>query len=761
MSLELLAPAGDFQCLKAAVSQGCDAVYLGAKAFSARSGAANFGGAEFQEAADYCHLRGVKIYAAVNTLCKGSELDDALFLVKSLAEAGADAFILQDIGLAALIGKSWPELALHASTQMAAQSGSDARFLSSAGFRRVILARECSLKDIEAASAIIETEVFVHGALCVCYSGECLMSSHLGGRSGNRGNCAQPCRLKYTLEKDGKEMASGSLLSMKDLCALSRIKDIAKSGAASVKIEGRMRTPAYVAATVAAYRMAIDNPDKDFGDLERDLLGVFNRGGAFTQGYFSSHAGPGMMSTEHSGHFGVKAGVIQSSSKSGFTVKALEPIVPGDGLEIRVGQDQNPGAFSSKNALPGEAFPLHAQGSAKPGTPVYKTFDKALNDRIMGRVKDARKLSVRGYFEARAGEPAALRLESANASAKSVSSPLEAATGKPSSAEEVMERLSKTGNTPFLINWASFDMEEGFFMPASVANALRREACEMLEEKIKGAYKRNLPSFAKSDALAKRAGAPKLSASVPRADLAGAALQEGVDRLVIPMPEALRLQAENGLEELRSLCAKKGAALFCSLPSLISPEEAQALSESALDGLYCSSWGQLDSFRDSRKALVAGFQLRAFNLPSISFLLGFCQGVVMSPELTIEDLKGSACAESELAAYGRLPLMETRQCPIGNFISSRGQKFCSLKDKASGSCVLIDRKSTRFPLAPDCARCVCQILSQSPRDWSRKAKDVLSLPAGRLLLLFTLETREEVERTVKQYRALCELSEGV
>ncbi|MDR1640211.1 MAG: U32 family peptidase [Clostridiales bacterium] len=750
MSLELLAPAGDFACLKAAVSKGCDAVYLGAKMFSARSGAANFDLAEFQEAADYCHLRGVKVYAAVNTLCKDSEILDALGLVKALAELGADAFIVQDIGLAALAKKSWPELKLHASTQMAAQSVSDVRFLVKNKFDRVILARECSIQDIAAASAVAEIEVFVHGALCVCFSGKCLMSSLLGGRSGNRGKCAQPCRLSYRLERNKQEIASGHLLSPKDLCALSEIKNISKAGATSVKIEGRMRTPAYVAAAVSAYRMAIDNPEMNFDELAQELLRVFNRGGAFTQGYFSQHAGRDMMSTEHSGHFGIQAGVVQSSTKAGFNVKAALPIVPGDGLEIRVGQDQNPGAFSSKKALPGEVFPLHAQGHAKPGTPVFKTFDKTLNDRVLSSIKDNRKILANAFFSGKAGEPARLRLEYNGAVAQSVSAPLDPAIGKPSSREEVMDRLSKTGGTSFIINWASFESAEDFFLPASVANGLRRDACDLLGEKIKESFRKKLPVPTQLPDLAPRTSQHKLSVSVPKAALADIALQEGVDRLVIPMAETLRLLG-SGLESLIDLCKGKGAGLFCSLPATVSEEEAQALSQAPLDGLYCSSWGQLEQFASSGKTLIAGYELRSFNKASTSFLLNFCQGVVMSPELSFENLKAASSAQSELVAYGQLPLMETRQCPIGNFASSRGQKFCSLKDKAGDSCVLIDRKSIRFPLVPDCGRCVCQILNQTPQDWSRRAKDVLSLPAGRLLLLFTLESRDEIKRMVSSW----------
>jgi len=258
--LELLSPAGSPAALRAAVENGADAVYFGGKDFNARDSAANFTDGELAAAIDDCRLRGVRTYITVNTLYKDAELSGVLDFCANLYARGADAFITQDLGLATLLKKNFPHIKLHASTQMTAHSAGDAEFLQDAGFDRIVAARECSLAELkEMASVGVEVEVFAHGALCYCYSGRCLMSSVIGGRSGNRGKCAQPCRLPYTLIKDGAKIAGGYLLSPKDLSTLDLLPEIAKTGVCSLKIEGRMKSPEYVAMATRAYRAALDN----------------------------------------------------------------------------------------------------------------------------------------------------------------------------------------------------------------------------------------------------------------------------------------------------------------------------------------------------------------------------------------------------------------------------------------------------------------------------------------------------------------------
>lgn len=280
---ELLAPAGSMDALVAAVQGGCDAVYLGHKSFSARSSAANFSDEELFEATAYCHLRGVKVYLAVNTLCLERQFKELETVIKTAASAGVDAIIVQDLGVCRIIKKVCPQMKIHASTQMSVHSLEGVELLYKEGIERVVLSRELSKEEIEyiCKNTKCEIEVFVHGAICISYSGKCLFSSLVGGRSGNRGKCAQPCRLPYKFE--GK---SGNIISPRDMCLVNEISSLQKMGVCSLKIEGRMKSPEYVATVVKAYRKAIDGEEITPKDL-KDLKDIFCRGGEFTDYYFT------------------------------------------------------------------------------------------------------------------------------------------------------------------------------------------------------------------------------------------------------------------------------------------------------------------------------------------------------------------------------------------------------------------------------------------------------------------------------------------
>jgi len=280
---ELLAPSGNFNTLKAAVAAGADAIYLGASKFSARANAANFTDDQLVSAVKFANERNVKVYLAINTLLTDRELAEALEIVDNACNLGVSAFIVQDLGLASLILKNFPNARLHASTQMTAYTLDDVETLGKLGFKRVVLARELSHTQIRAIAknTNVELEVFVHGALCSSYSGQCLISSFIGGRSANRGNCAQPCRLPY--KSNGK---SGVLLSLKDLCLIDYVDELTKMGISSLKIEGRMKGEDYVRAVVSAYRAALDgNPLQD--KQKREMFNAFNRGG-YTDGYYTA-----------------------------------------------------------------------------------------------------------------------------------------------------------------------------------------------------------------------------------------------------------------------------------------------------------------------------------------------------------------------------------------------------------------------------------------------------------------------------------------
>jgi len=477
---ELVSPAGDFACLKAAVNCGCDAVYLGGRNFSARAGAGNFGSDELEAAFGFCHLRGVKAYVAVNTLYTDGELNGAVRFVYDCAGLGADAFIIQDAGLARALRRAAPELALHASTQMTVKTLGDAEFLREAGFKRVVLSRELSAEEIGmiAKSAGVETEVFVHGALCVCYSGQCLMSSMLGTpgymagrrepdrsstasirpvppeaeprsakraagpaeRSGNLGTCAQPCRLKYSLCSDEKLCAEGYLLSPRDINAIGALPALA-GAVTALKIEGRMRNARYAGLTASLYRRAIDGAEiyrsaktltssvhvvgKCFprsGIDTRELRGleqIFCRGGGSTAGYLFDHAGRNMMSAESPKNSGLPCGKAEAALPDGrWRIAASADVVPGDGVEIWTADEPHPGAGVSEKAGAGGFFTVRPGPGApvRVGDRVFKTFDKALEDYCDRLIAaDTRKTEVRAEFEAAPGKSARLVLKYGNA----------------------------------------------------------------------------------------------------------------------------------------------------------------------------------------------------------------------------------------------------------------------------------------------------------------------------------------------------------
>lgn len=360
VDMELLAPAGGMAQVKAAVQSGADAVYLGAGSFSARAGAENFDYTELKAAVDYCHLYNVKVHCAINTLIKEKEFCAALKTAEEVNRCGVDALIIQDIGLAAVIQEAMPDIELHGSTQMTVTSLEGVRYLEEKGFSRVVLARELSYKEIEeiVKGAKAEIEVFVHGAICQCYSGQCLMSSMLGGRSGNRGRCAQPCRQQYELMENGKKCAGAYVLSPKDMALINHLKELKKAGVASLKIEGRLKSPEYVSAVVGVYRKYLDDirPVREADMAE--LKNAFSRSG-FTDGYFTGRLGKEMMSHKNPANNSGSTYTAEAKERAaGKTVRRIPinmsaSLVSGDVL--RVTAYDNDGSYAScEGSIPAE-----------------------------------------------------------------------------------------------------------------------------------------------------------------------------------------------------------------------------------------------------------------------------------------------------------------------------------------------------------------------------------------------------------------------
>lgn len=508
--VELLAPAGGPEQFKAAVNAGCDAVYLGGSLFNARIGAGNFTLDEIKDALDYGHLRHVKTYVTMNTLLDDGDIPKAVKFASKLYAMGVDALIIQDYGLGYAIHEALPDFELHLSTQATVCSPRGVLAAQELGYKRIVLSRECTLDEIRASAEVGEVEVFIHGALCICYSGQCQLSRYIGGRSGNKGMCAQPCRLPYTYRDAAGRTALGTNpLSPKELCLLDDIPGLIEAGAASFKIEGRMKSPEYVATVVSIYRKYIDQYYETgrINVSEKDrtaLLQVFNRDG-FTRGYLNGDPGDSLMTRGVPKNSGVLVGKISKNSGKSLTaeIRAFEAIKMHDVLEVR----SNTGNTSFKVTYLKEdpkRKGLLTVGDLKDkvfsGDKVYRLISQDLLDQAAETIGNPKKVPVDIFLLAKLGQPIKLTAKDPETGLSfTVSDPeilaqpaMKAALRK----EDILKQLRKTGDTPFYLKDAEILMDENIFAPVSALNALRRELLKGLEEIITHHYERSPEGFA-------------------------------------------------------------------------------------------------------------------------------------------------------------------------------------------------------------------------------------------------------------------------
>ena len=498
--LELLAPVGSFESLKAAVQNGANAVYLGGKEFSARASANNFDREELKKAVEYAHIRGCKIFVTVNTLIKQYESQDFLEYVRYLYDIQIDALIVQDIGMAAMIKREIPDFELHASTQMSAHSLEDVLYLEKVGFKRVVLARELNVDEIKyiTDNCKADIEVFVHGALCVCYSGQCLMSSVLGTRSGNRGRCAQPCRQKYKLynldEETYVETEGEYLLSPRDLNTIENIGKIIDSNVLSLKIEGRMKRPEYVATVVGAYREAIVNyienkESKVDSEKIEELYTIFNR--KFTHGYILGEVGEDVMNSQKPNNRGLYIGkVISYNPKSKrLKIKLEKSLKKGDGLNIGGGTVGRiiKGKQISDYGRAGEVVEIDYIGNISKGTEIFKTSDGMLIDRVRKTYEEDKeyvKIPIEANLKIELDKLPILELKDNEGRAVKVGGDKKAekAIKVALTYEKAEKQISKMGDTPFILDNFVCSIDNGVSIPISELNNIRRKAIEALSE---------------------------------------------------------------------------------------------------------------------------------------------------------------------------------------------------------------------------------------------------------------------------------------
>lgn len=742
---ELLAPAGSREALIAAVQNGADAVYLGGENFSARRLAPNFNPAELQQAIAYAHIRGVKVYVTVNTLVAEEEMEEALRFLRFIYESGADAAIIQDIGLLRLARGVLPELNLHASTQMTVHNSAGAALLGEAGISRVILARELSLEEIRAIKETtgLEIEVFIHGALCICYSGQCLMSSMVGGRSGNRGLCAQPCRLPYILVDDRgaalpESVAAGNcLLSTRDLNYSRHLPALAAAGIDALKIEGRMKRPEYVATVVRIYRLLLDRlaAGNFFITTEESvsLAQIFNRG--FSSGYLFGRPGRRLMNMQRPSNRGVPLGrvIAYDRSKRLAQIRLTLPSRRGDTIEFWVSEGGRVVVRVEHLLVEGREVPhvgapavaeVAAVGRIRPGDRVFKTEDAALiqDARSSYTGTERKKMPLRFSVDLTEGKPFLVRVEDkeGNHGEGSTDAPAVRAENQPLTRESLRAQLERLGETPFSLEELDGRISEGLFVPKSELNAARRAAVSQLEvQRLRVPAKLPDGLFSKrTQRVFPTAGGLKVSKpflAVACADLAAvsAALEAGADRIYYG-GEDFRDGAPGALDpeslaEAAERASAKNRELYFLTPRITKDDELNALlnrlraAAAGPTGVVAGNLGLVRALKgETSFSIWVDYYLNVFNTQAAAFLKDHrVKGVTLSPELNLSQVAAVVSKTPlpvEVVAHGLLPLMVLEYCVVGGVTDQSGSERGCAANCRGKTYALKDRMGVLFPV---------------------------------------------------------------
>ena len=737
--IELLAPAGSRESLIAAVEAGADAVYLAGSQFGARAYADNFDEEALTEAIRFAHLRGVHIHVTVNTMVLDEELDDVRRYLQFLEKIGADAALVQDLGVAKIAREYAPNLPLHASTQMTIHNVQGARAMEALGFSRVVLSRELSLPEIReiVAGTNAEVETFTHGALCVCYSGQCLMSSMIGGRSGNRGCCAQPCRLPYTLvDVAGEDIlgntAGNFLLSPKDLNTLNLLPELVDAGVSSLKIEGRMKKPEYVATVVKTYRAALDRilakQDTPPTQEEHDRLAqIFNRD--FTTAYLEGRPGRAMISDRKPNNRGRLAGRIISYDKAArrATLHLASDLNVDDDLVIwvkvggrvtsRVQDMQDAERRAIDHAETGQDVTIHMQNTVHPHDRVFKVYDV----RLMTEAKKyytsgapIRRIPVDIQVTARLGQPLSVSMTDADGHHTSASTEFlgEPAKKRPLTEETVRKQIDRLGTSVFALRHLETAIDDGVMFPMSEINKARQKAVELLESarlqdfdrpsKNKASRVCQPPSQREGDReavvgvskvrsinpsdchLRRNTTSPSLElvVSTDTLDQTKSALSAGADAILFGgdsyRHEALGPQR---YEEALRLVRDAGKRIYFNTPRIVRSEhfpQVQAVLEAAQslspDGVYVQNIGMLSAARSMGLPVCTDSSLVVANHETLAFFAAQgVRSVTLSPELTLEQVRRLADISPlplECIVHGPLELMVSEYCVLGSFLGT-------------------------------------------------------------------------------------------
>ena len=743
--IELLSPVGNFDCLKAAVQSGADSVYFGGNMFNARTYAQNFDYDYLKKAIQYAKLRNVKVNFTLNTLIKDNEFPKAFELASYVYSLGVDSIIVQDLGLASALLKHLPSLPIHASTQMTTHNLDGVLELQKLGFKRVVLSRELSLREIEyiCNNSSIEIETFIHGALCISYSGQCLLSSSIGARSGNRGKCAQPCRLPYKLIEKNKPhnvnvIDKGYILSPRDLCGLKYIPDLIKAGVKCLKIEGRMKSPIYVSTVTRIYRKYIDlaysnSPyvidEKDINEL----MQVFNRGG-FSSGNFNSDPNTEYVYKDKPNNIGLYIGNISNlNHKKGLiTFKTSQTLNIGD--KISTEHEEHSYTISElmikkqniEEATPGDIVTIgRVKGLINLGDKVYKISSVSQTKNISDFInKEHIKIPLVANVTVKKGKPIVLEITSydkedgnyfsMSAKSKSEIIPIDS-INKPISIRRIKEQISKTQNTPFEFKYINVNIDKNVYIPKiSALNQLRRDCLDSLTSQAIKRFERDtnncnhISNSTKSNNNKHKK--PKVSLLLNTLEINDDYSKlNNVDYVYIPFKYFLDENFKQSIKQISKI-----SKLYILMPviikdnfrNLIVNNFDNTLKEFDITGIVLSNISSIQCLKSRLKKLevIANFNFNVFNKFTINELkkLGITR-VTLSPELdkkSLQELLSSSSLPTEILVYGKLPLMNTGYCLLGS--SNKCYPTCNTKCRNDNSrFFLSDRLKMEFRVIPD------------------------------------------------------------
>ncbi|MDR3597622.1 U32 family peptidase [Clostridium sp.] len=761
--IELLAPAGSMESLIAAINNGADAIYLGGNKFSARAYASNFDNETMQKAVDYAHSYNVKVYVTMNTLLKQNELKEALKYTGYLYEIGVDALIIQDIGLISLIRDVYPEFELHASTQMTIHNAEGALYFKEKGMERIVLSRELSIDEIKYISKDlnIETEIFVHGALCVCYSGQCLMSSMIGGRSGNRGRCAQPCRMQYTLQGETLGERKGYLLSPKDTCLIDDIDSIIKSGTASLKVEGRMKKPEYVAGVTRNYRKAIDkaliNTKFDLHKGRNELAQLFNREG-FAKAYLYKNVGKDMMSYNYPKNTGVFIGQIGNDGE----VILEDNVALGDG--IRFADDGFTLSKILKNnkevkeAIKGEKVKLFPTGGYKKGYKLYKMSDKRLYDELKEDLKPyKRKIDLIGEVEFKVGAPLSIKTRFNNKEYKVYGEIVEPATNKPLTRERVEEALKKSGDIPYKFDKILFDVFEDGFIRIAAINNLRRELFEKVLKDTSSYRRRREEKTPKAKSIKCNEDLGYIYSCITKEQLKALVEDDDVKNIALNIFFSRKSAALNK-EDLKNLYEQisEDKKIYLKVPNIIKGEFnyiVKVIDELMpyIRGIITCNAGIIKLYKD-KLSIVGDYKLNIFNKEAAELYAEDVDISSISLELNrkeIKELMKNINCKVAANIYGKTELMVSEYCPIGSTFGNKASKKECSKPCMKDNFKLKDRMNESFSVLSDNS-CRSYILNSLATNLIDEVEELKSFNISNFRIDFKDECYEEVKEILNQ-----------